>query len=105
MPSSHVYLNSGLSLRPQFPNQAPPGAQQLSLLNCLKLPHLEHLGLGVVVILAVVSLAAGGNEWAHISIQILVTNYVMCRQASNTAELCYCTFTSGQALVPSVLKR
>ena len=53
MPSYHVWSRSAFPALPQCPNQEPPRAQQLSLPDCLIVPHMEHTGLmGVVVTVA-----------------------------------------------------
>ena len=49
MPSYHVCLSFVLPVAPQFPNQDPPRAQQLSLPEFLIFPHLRHEKLIVVV--------------------------------------------------------
>ena len=49
-PSYHVCSRSALLNLPQFSNQEPPGAQQLSLPDLLMMPHAGHTSLkGVVV--------------------------------------------------------
>ena len=49
-PSIHVC--SALPVLPQLLNQAPPGAQQLSLPDFSKVPHLGHLELIVATVVA-----------------------------------------------------
>ena len=57
-PSNHVCLTS-LPL-PQLSNQAPPGAQQLSLPDFLMVSHLEH---AEPIVVTVVGMAAGVGKW------------------------------------------
>ena len=45
MPSNQVWPKTESSELLQFLNQAPPGAQQLSRPDFLKMPHLEHTKL------------------------------------------------------------
>ena len=42
-PSNHVCSVLELLIVPHLLNQAPPGAQQLSLPDFLVVPHLEHM--------------------------------------------------------------
>ena len=49
MPSTHVCSVLELPLAPQLLNQAPPGAQQLSLPDFLMITHLGHTGAILVV--------------------------------------------------------
>ena len=49
-PSTHVCSVLELRLVPQFSNQAPPGAQQLSLPDFLMAAHLGHTGAILVVV-------------------------------------------------------
>ena len=51
-PSTHVWSVSELPLIPQFSNQAPPGAQQLSLPDFLRAAHLGHMGVIFVAVTA-----------------------------------------------------
>ena len=59
LPSNHVCAVLELSLAPQFLNQAPPGAQQLSLPDFLMVPHLEHMEPIVDTVIAVAAVALG----------------------------------------------
>ena len=52
MPSTHVWSVLELPLVPQFSNQAPPGAQQLGLLDFLMTAHLGHTGAVLVTVTA-----------------------------------------------------
>ena len=45
-PWCHVYS----PLPPQFPNQEPPRAQQLFVLDFLTMPHLRHTGMIVLCV-------------------------------------------------------
>ena len=48
-PSNHMWSTFWLPTPPQFLNQAPPGAQQLILLDFVNVPHLGHvIGLAIV---------------------------------------------------------
>ena len=50
-PSSHVWsFGTGSSSCPQFLNQAPPEAQQLSLPDLVLMPHLGHAGALVITL-------------------------------------------------------
>merc|ERR1719174_3631420 len=49
-PSTHVYSVLELRLVPHFLNQAPPGAQQLSLPDFLMAAHLAHTGAILVAV-------------------------------------------------------
>merc|ERR1719331_1174570 len=50
MPSDHPWSTFLLPIPPQFLNQVPPGAQQLTLPDFLNVPHLGH-----VIVLAIVA--------------------------------------------------
>ena len=52
MPSYHVCWNAVLPVAPQFPNQEPPRAQQLSLPDFAMVPHVRHTELMVVIVAA-----------------------------------------------------
>ena len=52
LPSTHVYSVLELRLVPQFSNQAPPGAQQLSFPDFLMTSHLGHTGVILVTVTA-----------------------------------------------------
>ena len=52
LPSSHVCSVLELPLVPQFSNQAPPGAQQLSLPDLVMAAHLGHTGAILVAVIA-----------------------------------------------------
>ena len=60
MPSNHVYSVFELSAVPQFSNQSPPGAQQLTLPDFLMVPHLEHMD---PIVVTVVGVAADVGMW------------------------------------------
>merc|ERR1712151_995856 len=53
-PSNHLWSTFLLPAPPQFLNQAPPGAQQLTRPDFLKVPHFVH-----VMVLAIVEAMAG----------------------------------------------
>ena len=55
-PSSHVCSVLELPLVPQLLNQAPPGAQQLSLPDFLMAAHLGHTGVILVAVTAAVDM-------------------------------------------------
>ena len=66
-PSTHVWSNFESPSLPQFLNQAPPGAQQLSFPDFLMAPHLKHMGpiaVTVVVVTAAVDVCAVGQAGA-----------------------------------------
>ena len=52
MPSCHVCWRFVLPVAPQFPNQEPPRAQQLSLPDFAIVPHMKHTESMVVVVAA-----------------------------------------------------
>jgi len=68
MPSCHVCWNAVLPVAPQFPNQEPPRAQQLSLPDLLMVPHARHMGPAVVV---------GANVQASTPSNQLWSNFVL----------------------------
>ena len=47
-PSDQLYSTPASTATPHFLNQAPPGAQQLSLLECLNVPHFAHATVLVI---------------------------------------------------------
>ena len=61
MPSTQVWLKFVSPKSPHFWNQAPPRAQQLSVLDFFMMPHLAHLLLRVLdaVVVVVTSMARG----------------------------------------------
>ena len=58
IPSAHVWSNFVSPLSPQFLNQAPLRAQQLSAPDLLVVPHLEQT-------FPLLAVAAGMWEWTH----------------------------------------
>ena len=61
-PSTHVYSVLELRLVPQFSNQAPPGAQQLSLSDFLMAAHLWHTGVILVAVTVGVDITNISNK-------------------------------------------
>ena len=61
-PSTHVCSVLELPLVPQFPNQAPPGAQQLSLPDFLMEAHLGHMGAILVSVTVDIDMQTPVNE-------------------------------------------
>ena len=68
MPSNHVCSNFESPEFPQFLNQTPPKAQQLSMPDFFMVPHFAHTGLGVIVLGGVV--AAGIDMWTIIHFKL-----------------------------------
>ena len=48
-PSDHLRSTFLLPSPPQFLNQAPPGAQQLTIPDLLNVPHFEHVIVGAII--------------------------------------------------------
>ena len=62
MPWNHVWSNFESPRSPQFLNQAPPEAQQLSLPDFSRVPHLGHApSMAIFEVLVAVVLAVGAS--------------------------------------------
>ena len=66
LPSNHVWSNFESPGSPHWLNQAPPGAQQLSLPDLLKMPHLGHTSLIAVVVGGVEDTGLTSRYWINI---------------------------------------
>ena len=59
-PSDHLWPTFLLPALPQFLNQVPPGAQQLTLPDFLNVPHLGH-----AIVLAIVPRTISSRTGIH----------------------------------------
>ena len=106
MPSTHVWSNVESPGSPHFLAQAPPGAQQLRLPDCVIVPHLgqllESVGVGVLVFVSKDTWTLWNDMTIYLFCLCILFGYII-HLKSSLATRGHCESIQSKTLVKQVV--